>query len=267
MRKKRRGQSLVEFALVSLVVYMLLAAILTFGHMLFVAQGTQQAADLLAREISRTPLPADDTFEDILENESLNDIYQKKDLVLPFPSGTTFEDLASSLPIVNQQLLPLMVVDELDGDRVLRYPGAVVDQNGIRTVMIPLVTSRDAEGVEEIEFVPVVEEIDSDAEPFRLSSTQRGIVALRINYPYQSASMSSFRSRQFGDSRMGEPNVANDTAVTPGSVDGSLVASGRPTGPNAGPYGLGVQLAFGKKVRPYRRVISAQAIYRREVFK
>ena len=30
--------------------------------------------------------------------------------------------------------------------------------------------------------------------------------------------------------------------------------------------GLGNQLAFGKIVRPFRRLISAQAIYRREVF-
>ncbi len=46
---KRAGQSLVEFALVALVLYMLLAAILTFGHMLYVAQGLQGAADLAAR--------------------------------------------------------------------------------------------------------------------------------------------------------------------------------------------------------------------------
>ena len=49
----RAGQSLVEFAVVSLVLYMLLAAILTFGHMLYVAQSLQGAADLAAREISR----------------------------------------------------------------------------------------------------------------------------------------------------------------------------------------------------------------------
>jgi Flp pilus assembly protein TadG len=54
--------------LVALVVYLLLAAILTFGHALYVAQGLQQAADLAAREIARTPLPADDRFEDALAN-------------------------------------------------------------------------------------------------------------------------------------------------------------------------------------------------------
>ena len=57
-RRNRRGQSLVEFAIVSLVVYMLLAAILSFGQMLVLRQTVQQAADVAARELSRTPLPA-----------------------------------------------------------------------------------------------------------------------------------------------------------------------------------------------------------------
>ena len=54
----RRGQALVEFAVVCLAVYLLLAAILTFGQWLYSAQGLQQAVDVAAREISRTPLPA-----------------------------------------------------------------------------------------------------------------------------------------------------------------------------------------------------------------
>ena len=62
----RRGQSLVEFAVVSLVVYMLLAAILTFGQMLYSAQTLQQAVDIAAREISRTPLPPTADLMDVL---------------------------------------------------------------------------------------------------------------------------------------------------------------------------------------------------------
>ena len=53
----RRGQALVEFAVCRLVVYLLLAAILTFGQMTVCAQGLQQAVDVAAREISRTPAP------------------------------------------------------------------------------------------------------------------------------------------------------------------------------------------------------------------
>ena len=54
----RRGQALVEFAVVCLAVYLLLAAMLTFGQWLYSGAGCQQAVDVAAREISRTPLPA-----------------------------------------------------------------------------------------------------------------------------------------------------------------------------------------------------------------
>ena len=87
----RRGQSLVEFAVVSLVLYMLLAAILTFGHTIYVAQGLQTAADLGARELSRTPLPAtiDEggatrafNFDDAMQaNEVRGSIYDPQYLV------------------------------------------------------------------------------------------------------------------------------------------------------------------------------------------
>jgi hypothetical protein len=39
-----------------------------------------------------------------------------------------------------------------------------------------------------------------------------------------------------------------------------------PVGTYAGENGLGKQYALGKEVRPYRRVIAAQAFYRRELF-
>ena len=71
--RSRRGQSLVEFAVVSLVVYMLLAAILTFGQMLYSAQTIQQAADVAAREISRTPLPATANVMDVLYSNNPSD--------------------------------------------------------------------------------------------------------------------------------------------------------------------------------------------------
>ena len=69
--RPRSGQSLVEFAVVALVMHMMLAAILTFGHTLYVAQGLQTAADLGAREISRTPLPALSTLEKAFEDDDV----------------------------------------------------------------------------------------------------------------------------------------------------------------------------------------------------
>jgi hypothetical protein len=317
--RARRGQSLVEFALVALVMYMILAAILTFGHALYVAQGLQQAADLGAREISRTPLPAVSTFEDALTDADVREmIFDDAWLVIDLeafymanPDGNIFTDLVPSMPLLNQQLVTVMIVDrpDIDGDGtpdewLLRYPGALLTRgtlvvtplggvypDGVATrytVGIPVVLSRAADGVETIRWVPVVEEIENatNPDPFSLVSDQRGIVALRINFPFQSASMSSFRHDETAadypfEATIGRPNAADDGGVielNPGDRPGDL--TGTPlegpelyAGTYGGQYGLGAQGALGSQamtggrpVRPYRRVISAQAIYRREVF-
>ena len=296
----RVGQSLVEFAVVALVLYMLLAAILTFGHALYVAQTLQTAADLAAREIARTPLPADDSFEDILDQGLLDatneNIYDDDFLVFDLDAlggRNFFADVVPNWPILNQQLATVMIVDrpDFDGDgtpdaNLIRYPGALLRDDSTPTgyrVEIPLVTDRATNGAETIRWVPVVEEIDSEAspaddsganpDPFRVTSPQEGIVALRINYPFQSASMSSFQTNVADpfEPTIGNPNIANDASVDPGDPPGELVpqplqGGGLYAGPSGGQYGLGAQGALGQTVRPYRRVISPQAIYRREVF-
>lgn len=268
--------------------YMLLAAIVTFGHMLYVAQGLQGAADLAAREISRTPLPAITTLEDALADGSLDEVYSDDFLVydlddLPM-GGSFFSDVIPNWPIVNQQLATMMIVDrpDTDGDGIadrnlIRYPGALLSNPDTPTgftVGIPLVTSRSGDGVETIRWVPVVEEIENDdnADPFSIDNG--GIVALRINCPVQSAAMSSFRPSDAGsfEPTVGQPNLANDGGVTelnaaPGGLTGAPLESGNfLAGTYGGQYGLGAQGALGQKVRPFRRVISAQAIYRREIF-
>jgi hypothetical protein len=190
-----------------------------------------------------------------------------------------------------------MIVDlpDFDGDgdpdrRLLRYPGALLSKSGTPTgftVGIPLVTSAN-----EIRWVPVIEEIDTEEnpddntgdnpDPFQLSSRQRGLVALRINYPYQSPVMSGFRPNPAGpfEPTIGQPIVADDgmqeenASSRPGDlIDEPLLSGNRYAGTYGGQYGLGAQGAMGSQeltgglpVRPFRRVISAQAIYRREVF-
>lgn len=318
-RYARSGQSLVEFALVAMVMYLMLAAILTFGHALYVAQGLQQAADLGAREISRTPLRATMTFEDALDEDDVREtIFDDAWLVIDLeafyqanPDGNFFSDLVPSMPLLNQQLATLMIVDrpDLNGDGtpdewLLRYPGALLTRDtpliapaGVNydtaiatsyTVGIPVVSARAADGVETIRWVPVVEEIENgtNPDPFSIESDQRGIVALRINYPFQSASMSSFRHDITAidypfEATIGRPNAADDGGVTelnstdrPGSlIDAPLEGPELYAGTYGGQFGLGAQgalgsqdLTGGRPVRPYRRVISAQAIYRREVF-
>ncbi|QDU27039.1 hypothetical protein ETAA8_21230 [Anatilimnocola aggregata] len=317
-KRLRRGQSLVEFAVVALATYMLLAAILTFGFYFYAAQGAQAAVDLAARELSRTPLPAvsvttktviysDYTAGDLglapAEKDSIQQfrkqVYDPHYLVLRrddviLPEGGLNMSFVGQLPTVNQQLIPLMVRDEIDEERYLRYPGAIVADDNTADdpavpaptgylVMIPLVSERSALGAETIRWVPVLEPIlmansavpSMPEDQFPITSSHRGIVALRINYPSQSAAMTSFRPAASSlQPNIGQPNVANDDLVTtdPDSEyapEGDLVA---PDEDNIhrttyrGIYGLGRQQALGQQVRPFRRVISAQAIYRREIF-
>lgn len=346
-RVRRRGQSLVEFAVVALVVYVLLATMLTFGHALYVAQGLQTAADLGSREISRTPLPANITLDNpaddpepgaLHHDDVRSRIFDEAYLVIDLNAlygvpgiglgPNFFRDAVPRMPLLNQQLATLMIVDrpDFDGDGTpdawfLRYPGALLNRSdaiapptGVTypswvatqyAVGIPVVTSRAVPGpgavggFEAIRWAPVVEEIDSEAspaddtapnpDPFRLvqgdpmNVDHRGIVALRINFPFQSASMSSFRANPEGpfEPTIGFPNAADDGEVTeenptdrPGDLTGAPLSDGGVyAGTYGGQYGLGAQGAMGSEhftggrpVRPYRRVISAQAIYRREVF-
>jgi hypothetical protein len=171
-------------------------------------------------------------------------------------------------------------------------PGGQAAPTGL-TVGIPLVESRDAIGVEAIRWVPVVEEIraaqDADCPsrgPFSLvylanedicgpldadPLLDRGLAAVRINYPYQAATLSGYRSSVPNAVDPMPPNLGSFIVANDGGVQelnpapGGLLDDGA-IGPYSGPYGLGRQFALaGRTLRPYRKLISAQAIYRREV--
>jgi hypothetical protein len=193
-------------------------------------------------------------------------------------------DVIASWPVLNKQLFPLMIFDqEL---QMLRYPGTLI--TGANTddgydVLIPLLAADGS-----VTWVQPVEEIDTETsfigesandnaganpDPFQITSPQMGIVALRINYPFQAAAMTAHTPNPGGpfEPTIGSPIPATDDygAVPYGSLTGrNLVNSdGTYTGPYGGNYGVGVHGAMGQVVRPFRRVISAQAIYRREVFR
>lgn len=281
------GQVLVEFAIISFVFLFLVAAILAFGLLLFSANTLQQAADVGAQELARHPAAPNADFYTALEASGL---YAEADLVVPL--GTD----VSTLPVINRLLFPLYIFDP-DIDQ-LRYPGALVNNNnGDQTVLIPILNTVDAaSGSQQIvEWRRVLEEVtDSDGDgPYPLDSPVEdidpGMVALRINYPYQAASLVSYEYRS-GDASgpqidlvdvLGEDNVVNvpvradDTAVSDPTTflaDNGYtlanVAADPDFGayPHRGQYGLGTQVAYNTFVRPYRKVVTAQAIYRREIF-
>ncbi len=336
LHKRRSGQALIEFALVALVLYMLVGAALTFGLWIFAAGQIQQAANVGARELSQTPLPFDSTFETALDNTTVRQrIYDDRWLVIDLnqleasnPNSNFFEDVVPEMPLLNQQLASLYIVDRFDHDsdsttddvRLMRYPGALLTRSDtISTpaltdkpwvaqqyvVQIPLVIERTTGhngggGGERIRWVNVVEEIDTEdlpednqgdnPDPFSLENSNtemRGVAAVRIHYPAQSAWLSSYQDRGVLVPNGADPNVADDSAVVVingSSQAGSLIE--RPligtnsngesiyTGTYGGKYGLGIHGAMTSPeltgnadgIRPYRRVLVSHAIFRREVF-
>jgi hypothetical protein len=279
-RENNRGAVLVEFALVALVLYFLTAGIITFGHAIFCAQVIQDSARLAAREIALIPLPADMTFEQALVDPNVKArIFDEDLLVIDIDNlgGLTLEEYFATLPVVNQALRPVMISEEVDGQRFLRYPGALFSDPSTPTgfrVGLPAVVSRDDTGIETIDWVPVFEEIDNpDTNPDPFLVANGGMVALRINYPYQSSAMSGFmKEAGAGDF---DPNIDNVVIADDGAVqvvdNDGFTPAGTPvntSGPGTyqGGYGLGQQLAFAKEVRPFRKFLSAQAIFRREIY-
>lgn len=296
MTLRRSGQSLVEFALVALVLYLLLAATIELGRATFGAQALQDVARVAARELALEPLPANVALTFLLDPANAADpaagrvqarIYDRRLLVLDLAgdvNGNGIEDgqeldvVFASLPVVNRLLRPLMIFEALTDDRrVLRYPGALVEDatapSGL-SVRIPRVVARDADGVETIEWVDVLEPMladpnDPDSDPFRLDSPEGGLAAVRLNYPFQAAAMVGYMESPDGpfEPNAGAPITADDAAVSDPDGPGLPLADlGAPAGPYAGAYGLGVQLAYGRQVRPFRKLITAQAAFRREVF-
>ncbi len=275
----RRGSILVEFALVSLAFYLILAGTLEVGRMITTAQILQNAARTMARELALMPLPATMTFDEALDCSAVRArIYDPRLLAyrLPPPQGQTLDQATSAWPIVNRTLLPLMIVSDVGGTTYLHYPGALVNSfdEGAPIVRVPNVTSRGANGVEMIVWRDVIEEVhttgsDPNLYPFSMASggPERGLVALRVNCPYQAATMTAFQPVDIEDPNpVNDPILANDGGVSAPSAGGDLMGSSSGTGTYAGQYGLGKFYALNKEVRPFRRLISGQAIFRREVF-
>jgi len=282
MNTQRKGQSLVEFALVALVLYLLLGAIFTFGHALYVAQQVQMSADLLAREISRTPLSVGgENLRVALNDDAVtNAIFDESKLrfdLNTLPDPDSIDDLREEIeswPNVNRMLSVVMI----RSDGFFQYPG-IVNHGTSEEPHYRIATRFDAiaptpgNPVDE-GWVDVVEELEGrtedTGETFSLyppGSDAGGVVALRINYPVHSAFLTAMELPPDG-SDFADPNANFLEVTNPGSefdveaptkLDPSTELYG-------GDRGLGRQYAWGTQVRPYRRIVSGQAIYRREVF-
>ena len=292
----RSGQALIEMAFLIPLLLVIIGATISFGLFFFQANVLQQAVDIAAQEISRFPfkpecelglgdLDVDPTDTNILMNDATFklQIYDEKYLVIhdsEWAGFSSFSEFANqNLPLLNRLLVPVMIRDPSYLGGVTRYPGAVVtNASGEETVLIPIISYDTTTGAESlINWVAPVEEIrpGGGEGPFSLNATNPapsfvpGMVALRINYPAQSTTLIN----RTGDK--GKVIIdADDPSIVDGNTGGnySLVMPAE-SGPasttiHSGRYGLGRQAALLRiaGVRPYRKVISVQAIYRREVF-
>lgn len=285
--RSQAGGILVEFALVAFAFYLLVAGALALGRMVFYAQTAQDAARVAARELALTPLPADIAFDEALALDTVRArVFDPARLVVDLDDdlgGLTLDEFFATLPVLNQALRPVMIFDRVEVDgaerKLLRYPGALLRSSvtGELFVAIPRVVERGEDGVETIEWLNVVEEVRDAAGvgPFSVDAVTGGggvpggLVALRIHIPFQAAALSGFRESPDGPL---EPNVrfaitAEDGSVTEiGDAPGVLVAGESALNTYSGTYGLGAHDALGRKVRPFRRLIVAQALFRREAF-
>jgi hypothetical protein len=221
------------------------------------------------------------------------------DLESYIPSGMSLDEFFGTLPIVNRALRPLMFFDTIDvggqARQFLRYPGTVVQLDNssapyVYTVIVPELTYSGSSSTI-VRWLPVIQEIrsagpgtltgldDWDESPFHTSSPEGGIAAVRVNVPFQAATSGS-RSLETSDPQelfeTGFQNavLATDTlngASNLGDIVGSQSAlleshSSSTAGAYAGSFGLGSLQILGKQVRPWRKILMAQSIFRREVF-
>jgi len=285
--QRRSGAVLIEFAFIAFAFYLLFAGTIELGRMLTISQAIQNAARVGAREMGLIALPPTMTFDQALQDPRVRArIYDPYLLAIDVTSAG--EPVTSDWPLVNQMLVPVMVRSRIGDRTFMHFPGAVLaETNGNRyTVGIPKITGRDANGTEQVTWLPVLEEVrtSTGAGPFSLAanngSGERGLVAIRINCAYQATTLTAYRV--VGGQPTMTPIQANDggvqaTGEAPGGTPIGTAPTPPITGPDSvdsnnlysGPYGLGQFYAMGTgstPVRPYRRLIAAQSMFRREVY-
>jgi len=288
----------VEFAVSLIVLWLIVAATLDLGRA-FAASHVIQSA---ARSATRT-LALDDTqawnasFADALPLVFDADYLVVDADCLAARAATNGHSSEEELSLLlgghslNQMLRTLMIVDnvDIDGEQhsLLRYPGAL-----LRTAVAPGTSKPCATGftvgipeVDEnnsrIVFHSEVEEVEPVGD-YSLDDGGTGTVGLRVLYPFQAASLSGWRIVD----DVATPVLAEESdgyAVDTSRVSGSLIAALDERAANdelqayarrrngaaipvyGGSLGLGIQGVLSEEVRPYRRVLRAQAFAPREV--
>ena len=303
--RRRAGGILVEFCLSVMALWLIAAAIVDLGRAFSAAHLLQSAARSAAREIALDDETAwDAPFQTALErvfdpNYLVVDASCLEDRARG--SGTTPDfELREALQgrVLNLALKPLMIFEDVqlggEQNRLIRYPGALLasgqgdDQATCAredfTVGIPEIDDEASR----IDIWPVVEELIEGSYSLETSgdsSIPPGTATLQIRYPFQAVALTDWRvvdgfnqplraSENDGYQTNLDPlaaeGVATLDALDARQSDGALQAYaqnglGKTLPVYGGRLGLGVQGVLGREVRPYRRVITAQAMAPREV--
>jgi hypothetical protein len=297
VRRRVRGAVLTEFAVLGFVVWLLIAGVLEIGRALTVQQLLQHASRTMAREMSRLSLAADLSFTDAFQTlEFRRNVLDPGFLVIDTDLLTRcghadfgevgheadLDELFRARPIGNRLLRPLMIADRRGDERMLRYPGALLLRNDTPGVdcddgsRYGIGIAKLDSGAGTVTWHGVVESHSAPTRGFALEAG--GWVGLRVNYPFQSAGLLAAEATGVSDSRTGLENQrlvdADVPLVDEGfiAMQGTLEPSDAEGGVYAGLRGLGrlysIPDAAGspRAVRPYRRLLSASAGFRREVF-
>jgi hypothetical protein len=258
-RAGSRGSVMVEFAIVCVLFYLMLAALLTFGRALMSAQVLQQTADVMARELSRTAVEPEATLDEALEDAGIKQELFDETKLRADITGWLADDQGKTLveylqqdqgwPIINRLLIPLMIMDRQGAQTFLTYPGIQLDA-GDGHYYVSVIRSDGS-----IARVRVVEPAGTP-DPFPLDAARGGLAAVRLNYPYQSGSLSAMVPGAGGMNEF--VRVPDGEALDLSPTQGGLYG---------GTDGLGQQVVGPLVVRPFQRLLSGQAVYRREVFR
>jgi hypothetical protein len=280
----RSGSVLVEFAFIALAFYLLFAGTIELGRMISTAQAAQNAARVGARELALVALPPTMNFRQALQDPTVKSrVYDTDLLAVPLLSGGQIPD-TSEWPVINRMLTPLMIVDTIGGIDFYHYPGAVVrTASGHYSVKIPVISSRAGDGAETVSFHDVIEEVvdHNGVGPFSLSASsgvyhERGLVALRVNCPFQAVTLAAYRVStdhqptpiiEAHDSGVQVTDASSGAPLDSGGTGLEFVGGDGDDGAYGGKYGLGNLHAMNAVVRPFRRLISSQSLFRREVYR
>jgi hypothetical protein len=279
-----------EFAILALVLWLLVAGALELGRALAVSQVLQSTARAATRELALAELPAALTFDEALRAAGVYDpdsLAFDLDLLrspacaasLGVDPSEAEEAYFAQLPLANRMLLPVMIRETavVDGStrELLRYPGALLRAashvspcaSGL-TVGVPELEDGEVRWVE-----PIAELAGSRFAFDPVDPTHSGVVGLRIAYPFHAVGLSNWlrddAASQAEGREVRRPESADDAALSesnPSARPGEPLEDLGRAGPYAGRFGLGRQLVLGREVRPFRRLLRAQASARRELF-